>query len=294
MSDSGIATLLERSVVFTISIGKFGNSKSLDKSAITVDSDDDMISANKTLLKSQTYKDIVNLDAGIRRYKDEQSIPGLLRQGLAMVPVLMVEAIEKRMLEFQVQRDALVNRFVSEYDFERRKAELALKSNFSESDYPPSDELRRRFFFYWQYLSLSTAGNLPASMIEAEREKIHTQMQETFLEARLGLRAGLKALLDNATEKLSNDGDGKRKTFAPAIRHLTEFVELFTARDVTGDTELESLAEMARTLTTGVDLSDLRESTSIRQYVISEMKNVSVAVESLIQDMPVRTFNFNE
>jgi hypothetical protein len=98
---------------------------------------------------------------------------------------------------------------------------------------------------------------------------------------------------------LTPGADGARKIFRDsAISNLVEFLELFSARNVTGDTDLSALAERARAITATAIPEHLRDKgrqgEDLRTQVARQTAEVKAAVDGLIQSEKRRRFNLDE
>lgn len=295
VSDQSVRELLERSVLFSISFRVFGNTRKVDSSLVEVDADKDSIGVNKRLLDSKELAEINRKDAQFQQWLRRQSLPSPFGNGIYIMPLVSVEAIEQRCTAYQAERKGLVDAFLDVLADQVRDARGRLRSAFSERDYPPAEVVESRFQMAWSYLSLTAPGNLPPTLVAREREKIAAQWQEALAEGRQVLRAGMADLVDWLLDKAQGISDGQKKIIKPTkLAGVQEFLDSFAARNLTGDEELAALVEQAKGLLRGIDPETLRKSQDTRTQVSEGFAEIKRQLTPLLTDRPVRLINLDD
>lgn len=290
-ANDSITAMLQRSVLFNVTVGKFGNTKKVNSGLVEVDADKSLIQVNKSLLDSPEAKAINSLDSDIRQYLYSRSLPSPFRNGLYMMPIALVSEVEEQMGNFQTRRLALVDQFISAYDERVADARDRLRSTFNPSDYPPMDVVRRQFTLDWAYLSLTAPANLPPSLFQREQEKIASQWQDALSEARGVLRTAMAEMVKHAAERLSGGQDGKPKVFRNTLlENLNDFLGTFDARNLTDDGELSAMVAKAKQLVEGVDPDTLRKDETVRERVAAGFQEIESQLNGMMVSKPKRAF----
>lgn len=288
----GMLAALERCVLLSVSATQWGNARKVATSQIEIQADKSMIGVQKRLLDSPELEQIRSLDSAIRRWVQSQSLPGPFGAGIYMLPIVSVAMVERRMTEvFVPQRQALVDQFGARYQALVEDASRKLDGVFNERDYPPVEQVIRKFDLAWQYLSLSAPENLPPSLIEREQQRIQGQWQDALEEARGVLRTAMVEMVARATERLSGSEDGKKKVFKNTLlTNLEEFLGSFDARNLTDDDELAKVVAQARDLVAGVDPETLRKDDVVRARVAEGFSEIQQQLGTMMTDKPLRAF----
>jgi hypothetical protein len=78
------------------------------------------------------------------------------------------------------------------------------------------------------------------------------------------------------------------------LPRLTEFFNLFDARNIANDTELKALIERAKKVVEGVDTETIRSDAATRSYVGEQMAAIKVAVDAMVGEKARRAYDFSE
>lgn len=283
---------LERCVLLSVTASQWGNTRKVSTALIEVEADKTMIGVQKRLLDSRELEQIRSLDSQIRRWVQSQSLPGPFGPGVYMLPIVSVQMVERMFTEvFVPQRLALVDQFCAKYAQLVEESVVKLGAVYNERDYPPVEQVAKKFDLAWQYLSLSAPENLPPSLIEREQQRIQGQWQNALDEARGVLRTAMVEMVARATERLSGSEDGKKKIFKNTLlTNLEDFIASFDARNLTDDDELAKVVEQARSLVAGVDPEMLRKDDTVRAKVAEGFQQIEQQLGSMMTDAPIRQF----
>ena len=295
---SAMETLFERAVCLTLSLKRPGNHRRLSTALVEVDADKELISARKTLLHSEHLTNIVRLDGEVRRFLYSRGLPSMFRDGIYLVPVPLVEEAEVRLAQFKVQRRELAEAFADAYPMLIEQAQGRLRKAYNPADYPPVEEVRQAFTMEWQYVEFSVPGSLNIVSRElfcAAREKAERQWTEALDEVRILLRTNLSDMVSHLVERLTPGADGKMKVFKRSVvGNMTEFLQLFDARNLSDDRALASVVEQARRLLTDVEPEEIRASKRTRQSLRDGFTELKATLDGLVTERPMRAFHFDE
>lgn len=290
-ASGNVIDLLSKSVLFSVTMTKFGNRRQVNTSLVEVDADKAMIGVSKSLVDSKELKAIGSLDMDIRQYLYSRSVPSPLRGGIYLLPIALIGEVEDKMNAFTIERDRLVTLFAEAYDAQVQEARERLRSTFNISDYPLTSEIAGTFKLGWQYLSLSAPETLPPDIFKREQAKIAAQFAEAWDETRQILRAALAEQVKHAAERLSGGADGKPKVFRNTLlENLNDFIGSFDARNLTNDDELTKLVAQVRSLVDGVDPEILRKDVTVRESVAKGMAEIQANLDGMMIDKPRRLF----
>ena len=140
-----------------------------------------------------------------------------------------------------------------------------------------------------------TPTNLPASMIERERQKIEDNFKGLYEEVRGATRGLMADLVGHLVERLTPDPDGRKKTFQKtSVTNLSEFLDTFHLKNITDDAELAELTEQAKLLLSGVAPTDLRTSKPLHDEVLTGMQEVKAKLDELILKAPSRGISLED
>jgi hypothetical protein len=289
-------TVLDNAVLLRLSFSRAGNVRKGDLGKVQCDADKERLKLGKVLYVSEQYAAVQAFDNALGAWVSSRAIladTGM--RGVSILPRALLGDVDKRLQAAEVERAALVDKFMVVYDAEREKGRERLNGQFRESDYPPADEVRASFGLRWSYIQFGAADGLPPEIAERERNKLRERFSEVEADVREALRVGLRDLVAHLSERLKPGPDGKRQIFRDsAVENLRDFLTLFAARNVTRDGELASLAEKAQAVIRNADPQRLRDSVLLRDGVRSELESVKASIDGLISSQPRRKFNLED
>lgn len=289
--------LSERALCLALSLSKPGNHRKLSASLVEVDADKELISAQKKLLSSEHLKTIEHYDGEIRRFLYNTCLPSLFKEGIYLVPIVLIEEVDAKLTAFDAKRRQLVSAFLEVYPALIEDAKTHLRAAFNEKDYPPVERVERAFRMDWRFVAFSVPGTLQTvsqELFRKEQEKAANAWTETLEEVRTLLRTHLAELVQHMVERLSGTGkDGKPKVFKNTlVTNMTAFLNAFDARNLTDDKELADIVTQAKELLNGVDAQTLRTSQALRTSLRDGFCTLQGTLDTLVISRPSRAFSF--
>jgi hypothetical protein len=281
-------TILDRAVCISLTFSRFGITKQLPKSAYQVDADKDRTKAQKFILDAKELKAIVSLDGEISRWvRDEIALPSpMFKGGIFLVPNELVGVIEKKLAEYRAKRDLLVRAFVDGYPKMIEDSKKALNGQFNPLDYPAVGAIGNEFSMEWMYVGFGVPGQLESvsrEIFEREQKKAEERVADATDQIIATLRFSLKQLIDHTVERLTPDADGKQKKYSyTLVENLNDFLATVKQRNITGDVQLDELADKAKEIMNGVDVKTLRDNASVRSYVLKGMETLKSSMDALV------------
>jgi hypothetical protein len=288
--------LARETVCVTVSFGLLGNSRKVSNSAVEVDADKSLIKVHKTLLESKELDAIRKADGELRRYLYDICLP--FDVGIYLLPVKLIQTVDTKLRTYQMERETLVDTFMTAYPRLCETAAVQLRGLFNPRDYPSERIVRSKFDFEWRYVSFGTPDALrgiSSGLFNEERDKAARRMEQASDEITAVMRATMAELVSHLRDRLTPGADGKAKILRDtAVTNLTEFLGTFSLRNVTNDADLaRTVADCSRILS-GLDMEVLRNVSSFRSKVQADMTAVSQELDKLVSEKPSRKFRLDD
>jgi hypothetical protein len=130
---------------------------------------------------------------------------------------------------------------------------------------------------------------LNPQLYEEECRRVQERFNEAVRLTEEAFTGELAKLVSHLTERLSGQEDGKPKVFRDsAVENLTEFFQRFGRLNVRSSEQLDQLVRDAQRIVRGVKPQELRNDTSLRQQVATELSRVQSVLDGLLVDRPRR------
>lgn len=278
-------SIMDKALCISVQISKLGVSRKVHPSKVEVDADKTRMRFSKLLLSSIELDTISKLDGEIRQYLYTLCLPcPVFRAGVYLLPLTLVEEVDKRLRAYQQMRLSLVDEFLKNYDKRIQEAAEALKTIFDPKDYPKQAEVISTFEMKWRYFSFGVEQRLPPEMLGEEQRKFADDMREAQEEIKNLMRVALQDLADRMATKLKEEREnGKPGIFKDTmVTKMQQFLATFDAKNIAQDAELAGLVAQAREIMSGVDPDLLRNNTGERQRVAAGMADLKSQLDSII------------
>lgn len=254
-----------------------------------------MLHLSKDLLDRSAVSELIGEKDKLNRALDAKSVPcRMLRGGMRLIPLALVEDVDKMVDGFVERRQVLVDKLLIAYEGHKQEAEKRLGRHFDPSDYPTWGQMQRAFTVEKRWLTFNVPAALKSlnrSMYERELERSKVEWAEASQDIKAALREGLAGIVTNFVDKLGVDEGGRKKTFRDAtMSKLTDWLATFEARNLTGDVELADLARQAREALKGVEPEQLRKQDVQRDRVRESFEEIKAKLDGLLVARPKRKF----
>lgn len=285
-------------ILLYISQGKLRTRRKVDPASVETDIDKSLLHISKDILTSKELEDIGSFDNAVRNWVRVRCLPSPLKgKGVYILPVRLIEPVLKYLDQAKKDRQPLIDKFCEFYEQRKREAQPKLGSGFIETDYPALDHVRSTFTFEVQVWTLETPGQLSAinkDLYQREVARMNNMWQEATRTVSGVLCAEMHKLTQHLSERLANGIDGKKKIFRDsAITNLTEWLDLFSARNLSDDAELEKVVEKAKKLIKGVDPETIRDSEHLRIDLQKDFATMASDLDRLLVDRPLRAIDLD-
>ena len=242
---------------------------------------------------SMAYKAISTLDHQAKARLAKLEIPAQFQRGTFAIPTKFVAQAQEIVDEYVAERSKLVDAFCDEYSTVVGEQQVVLGPLFDITDYPPPDSIRKRFGVGCKWLSLGVPEQLAEVSQDLYDKQIVAQskaLQDTMDEVRDGLRMGLRGLIDHLLNRLSTKNEKGQvvRLHESAVTNIIEFLDMLPAKNITGDTDIQLLAEKARAIVTATDVSGLKTDGFSRAIVEKRLGQIVTELDKMVEAAPLR------
>lgn len=293
-----VSNLFDKAIVLVLEVVSLGNRRKVSTSQIEVEADKTMIGVSKRLFECDEYDAIKQKEGEMRRYIYSRALPSYFRNGTYLVPNKLVSEIDEKLQQFKEERTQLIDAFIKKYDSIIADAKTRLRDVFNPADYQGAEVVRAQFALDWSYVSFGVPGNLEginSEMFKREQLKAQQKWAEATDAVQQVLRENMKELVDHLLDRLQGGEDGKPKVFKKSmIDNFNDFLDTFSARNITDDDALQSLVSEAKKMLEGVDADELRVSKRTRTQVADGFAKMQKSLDFMLQEKPKRAISFED
>jgi hypothetical protein len=251
----------------------------------------DFLSARKKLLDTRhpAFKEVTAVRGQVISHWKANTLP-FPEPGVRLIQQSRVELFHQQMLDFRRQLQTAVAQLESHYGELQSAARRRLGRLFNPNDYPPS--LEGLFEIDWDFPAVEPPDyllQLNPALYEQERIRVSARFEEAVRLAEQAFVTEFGRLVTHLTERLTADPGGDKKVFRDsAVNNLVEFFERFRQLDVGSNQELDDLVNRAQQVIHGVQTQELRDNSTLRQQIASQLNQVEQVLDGMIGDRPRR------
>jgi hypothetical protein len=249
------------------------------------------LSAGKKLLDTThpAFRTVTGVRSAIQGYWRGVSLP-YPEPGLRLIRQDRIEAFDEQLRLLQADLGGAVAILQQEYEALREIARKRLGDLYSANDYPST--LTDLFAVDWEFPAVEPPDylrQLSPELYDQERQRITARFDEAVQLAEEAFTSELARLVSHLTERLAGTDDGQPKVFRDtAVSRLHEFFERFQSLSVHSDADLDRLVEQARDVLSGVNPQQLRDKSTLRQHVATQLSVVQSSLDGLMVNRPRR------
>jgi len=261
------------------------------QAAVAFDAEQDCLSAGKKLLDTRhpAYKAITTIKGRVVGYWRGMTVP-FPEPAIRLIRQDCIDTFGSQMAGFREELAMAVERLDEHYDELKDLARRQLGSLFNPADYPP--HLRGLFVIEWDFPSVEAPTylrQLNPDLYEQECARIASRFDEAVRLTEAAFIDEFTQLVGHLTERLAGQSDGQPKVFRDsAIGNLTQFFERFRHLNIRSNDQLDELVEQAQDIVQGRSPQQLRDNTTLRQSVATQLTEVQNALDDLLVDRPRR------
>lgn len=300
VTDNAKQSIMDNALCLSLELSRIGTTRKIASNSVDTGADDDMIHISKEILKAPALDKIKKLDGMIRVYIASKCLPAatMFRSGIFLIPWASLEKIDARLEEFKIERKALVNEFVAEYDAAKTEAEQKLGPHFNPNDYPDEERVRASFSMQTRYITFDTPKRLKGvnpEIFAREVEKVRESVANCTEDIKNALRENLLKHVEHMFDKLSEKPDGSKKIFRDSsVNKLKEFLVDFNELNITNDQELAELVSKARSLMEGVDPDSLRKNVDVAGKIKTGFESIKGELDTMLINRKKRDISFDD
>ena len=210
--------------------------------------------------------------------------------GIRLIPQDAIAGFTEKIATFSSELDDAVTELDRQYGQLRSAARDRLGELFDPSDYPPS--LIGAFAIEHDYPSVEPPPylrQLSPELYRQECQRVRARFEEAVQLTEQAFVDELAKLIEHLTERLSGQADGKPKVFRDsAVTNMNEFFGRFRQLNISSNDQLDELVTNTQQIVGGVEPQQLRDSSSLRQNVATQMAVVQASLDQLLVDRPRR------
>lgn len=270
-------------VYFTCSI--WGITKKVGGDVLKPGIDPEYIVNNKKKINRTYLEPISKVRNMARTFIYKKSLPFKI-PGIIFIPRDMINAVDQQMQRYEREFDAEVTTFENNYQQYVEEAREKLGKLFNPLDYP--HDIRRYFSFRWDFINFSAPDQtqiISNEILQREQEKYQQTIAEFMETAITTLRTTFVEMVNHIVERLS----GERKIFKDSlIGNIREFINDFSALNITDDGELASAVEKCHRILDGVNVDVIRNNDRFRHDIANKMSEVKSQLSTMMVSRPLR------
>ena len=249
------------------------------------------LSAGKKLIDTShsAFKTVTALKSQIGQFWKSMSLP-YPEPGVRLIRRDEIGMFDTRLTTLRQELDEAVSNLSDHFSELKSAARRRLGRLYNPADYP--DSLVGLFGVSWEYPNCEPPAylqQLSPELFEEESRRVAARFEECIRLAEEAFTEEFGKLVAHLTERLSGSEDGKSKIFRDsAVQNLSEFFQRFRHLNVRSSEQLDQLVDNAQRIVRGVQPQALRDDTSLRQQIASQLAGVQSQIEGMLVDRPRR------
>ena len=249
------------------------------------------LSAGKKLIDTShsAFKAVTAIKNQIAQFWKSMSLP-YPEPGVRLIRRDEIGLFDTKLTSLRQELDEAVANLNQHFSELKSAARRRLGQLYNAADYPES--LLGLFGVVWEYPNCEPPAylrQLSPELYEEECRRVQARFEECVRLAEEAFTEEFSKLVMHLTERLSGNEDGKPKIFRDsAVQNLTGFFERFRHLSVQSSEQLDQLVEQAQRIVRGVKPQALRDDTSLRQQIATQLAGVQSQIEGMLVDRPRR------
>ena len=312
MAEDTMQEAFSASILLNLSVRMPGNAKKVSDESALADgeqhADHSWLALSKRLIDAEEFDAIKTVTGRMKRFLERKcivakgkkgsrpAISKFIKPGIYILPLGLVAEVDAELEVFKREFAEARDKFIEAYPYLQEAAREKLKDLYNQEDYPDADTLKDAFAIEYSYMNVTTPKALEAISAEIfrrEQAQAEKQWSEATEEIRMVLRTGFQQLVDWMVEVLSQTEDGeRRKSFRESSAgRMMDFLEDFSAKNITKDSELAALIEKAKDLLDGQDPRTMKrdiKKEDWRDAMLDKFSELKTELEPLVQNARVR------
>lgn len=235
---------------------------------------------HKNLLAGQNALDAWNkYSARIRLWYNQQTLPWADKGPRLLTSQVFMDGFKGRLDEHHQNWLRLRDNFEASYEDMVSAAAFSLGKLFNREDYPPLEDVMKKFSFRYAFSPVPTSGDFRIDIGHQARKELEDMYAQTTTNrvnsAMREVWDRLHECLTHMSERLADDEDGNRKGFhSTLITNAVELVDMLDKLNVTRDPQLtHARKELERSLY-NINADTVKESDQVREGLKKKVDDI--------------------
>lgn len=244
---------------------------------------EDYYRATKNLIDRSHLTDIYSHITAARQLVYALSTPFPI-EGVHFIATDNTEKLNQGLIEINSRIMEAVDEFASKYQKYIKEAKEILEPDgmFNKADYP--SDIKSLFSIHWRFFDLAIPSQLADSLKEQEQEQFNNIMEQTKNLGIHALRKAFNEIVSDLHDTLTGKLDGEKKRMNQTkLNKVAEFFELFKAKNVFNDSDLENLIVEAQELTVGIESKELSKDKELAEALTEEMAKIKSTLDGMVE-----------
>lgn len=213
-----------------------------------------------------------------------------VENGIRLLPRLDLRRFHEHMSHHKGTLQEANKELQEDYNHLRDDARRRLGGLYDPADYPES--VNGLFDLDWFVMEIQPPQylmRLDPELYRTEQKRVQEKFREAVELAEQAFLAEFAGLVEHLSERLASGDDGERKVFRDSVvTNLLEFVDRFKHLNIGSSPDLDRLVEQTRQMIQGVPPQDLRDQSSLRQTIATQLSTVTAELDGLMVNRPRR------
>jgi hypothetical protein len=224
-------------------------------------------------------KEIEEFAASCRRWHASKTLPWA-DQGARLLPTSLFMEYKSEANMRRMQFDSMVEDFLVEYPQLVQTSQVYLGTLFNPEDYPPVEELRRKFEYKLVFSPVPEAGDFRLDVSNEDLAEMRSQYEQSYNsrlnDAMQEAWGRLHNVLTTISDKLADNKDpnAKKRYHDTLLGNANELCAMLSHLNVTKDPELERARRSLESVLVGATMDSIKESSHARADLKSKVDDV--------------------
>jgi len=283
-----------------------------------IDDIENKVKAHKSLIEAKEFDALCSyVNTAKANVLSRYVVPSFLDDGLYLVKMDAIPELERDLnAAMAMVRDYLLPDLKKVYPEKVREAQALWNGLFKAREYPGvlarqngeleinPEALDFKFSLRFNYWQLTVPEGLPPEIREREEGKLRDSYEAAEAKITEMLYVGFQELVAHLSDRLTASADGTKKTFQyTTFQNMVDFIATFKNKNVFSDSRLAAVVAKAEDIIATVggpgskpeDMAKrVRDYDSVRNRTAKAFTALKSEVDKMVEDMPVRSFDFEE
>jgi hypothetical protein len=243
-------------------------------------------SYNKRLIAKSAMDKVNSTVSRLRKKHFDLTLPWG-DDGWRLLPSEVYLEYTQTMRQLRTDFETAVAEFLLNYPALQAAAQQRLGRMYDADDYPSVSDLRNKFHFSMKIDPIESAGDFRVELSETEVLKIKAEIEQRSREREANAMKDLWDRLYEVIERMSERlSDEDRKFRDSLVKNILNLTDLLPKMNVTGDRELNALAEQARDRLCTYTPAELRSNKQARKETADAARDLMDTMDAMAGYMP--------